>query len=799
MSDPQSLHGSVKLHSLSPPSRAPLVQMLSGSGGESGASAWGEGDVAKQMALLTEERDFLRKYVSRCESELRAYQLAYPELARSGDAASSDVGAELGGGVEELPPWISQAKYMSPLLVAYEARIDELTTQNQQHLAEVAHLKQEYDKMAERNRKAETELENNIKQLLSHMDAQKGRNLDGKSAAELDEDEVSELQEQVQLYKEQIDILNSQKVELENEVARAHQACADARSERDAHWSGEVKKLQAALNACRLERDQFKNSSTNLSQLQIDIAALQKEHTALQKKYMSATVQIEQLESDLSNMTDKEKQAQASLSHAERDLESLLKTLQSMEADLAASRSKEVACIARESAAADSVERMKLEKEQAEQRERSLAADLQRAEDRWRSELEEVQRRHQNDMESLYQKGKESDEKAQSDITNLTLVIAELESVRDKLTRENRNLQHECTTLTENLKSDLVSLKSALSDAQAQALELEQRGEAHLSKLKRAEAEMSRMHEFHARDKAQMNETNTTLKNKIETLTQTNQNLTTQLQRSNEHVSRLEGELRELQRVSGNSISRLQSELADVESRREREVGELKLRLDEAYRLHETSEARATELGAQQELLANKWREENKQIRTTLTRLLTEEKNKVAEFQDKMAHMEARIQQLIRERDQAMAFQTQYEELKSQHSETSRTLSARVSTLTSDVSNYAAREVELLQQLKSLQGKLDRAEIEVKRYQRQYEAARKKAEFLESTHTPASNLSQLTQPLQPSRLNNAQDTAGTSSSMLSSSVGRPGPTSAAYLQPITFEPSLLPPTMTKAS
>lgn len=91
--------------------------------------------MARQIALLTEERDFLRKYVSRCEHELKAYQLQYPDLVRgrTGQAGEAEI-SEMGGGIDDLPPWIGQAKYMSPLLVAYEARIEELMEKNQEQL-----------------------------------------------------------------------------------------------------------------------------------------------------------------------------------------------------------------------------------------------------------------------------------------------------------------------------------------------------------------------------------------------------------------------------------------------------------------------------------------------------------------------------------------------------------------------------------------------------------------------------------------------------------------------------------------
>lgn len=118
------------MHQLSPPPRS-----LGDLSGDPAGSSWNDTEVARQIALLKEERDFLRKYVTRCEQELKAYQLQYPELVRGAvGGAGGDLLNDLGAGAEELPPWVGQAKYMSPLLVAYEARIEELTEKNREQL-----------------------------------------------------------------------------------------------------------------------------------------------------------------------------------------------------------------------------------------------------------------------------------------------------------------------------------------------------------------------------------------------------------------------------------------------------------------------------------------------------------------------------------------------------------------------------------------------------------------------------------------------------------------------------------------
>jgi hypothetical protein len=77
---------------------------------------------------------------------------------------------------------------------------------------------------------------------------------------------------------------------------------------------------------------------------------------------------------------------------------------------------------------------------------------------------------------------------------------------------------------------------------------------------------------------------------------------------------------------------------------------------------------------------------------------------------------------------------------------------------------------------------LDRAEIEVKRLTRQYEAARKKADFLEQTHVPAHQAAPQ-QPIQP--ISSMQQSPQQGSRM------------SAY-QPIPFSQSMMPPTF-KAS
>lgn len=649
-----------------------------------------------------------------------------------------------------------------------------------------ATLKQQYDDLYKRNAEAEAELEANIKNLLTHMDQQKGGG--GKNNVPLDDDEIAELHEQVSLYKEQVDILQSQKLELEQEVAKAQKQTLDVRSERDQFWSNEIRKLQQALAQLRLERDKFKNSSSTLVQSQMDLSNLQKEHASLQKKFLATQVHLEECEKQVDEMDEREKAAQSNLANAERDLESLLKTLQTMERAADEARQREVATVKRENDHISKAESARLEKDQALQREAAVRQDLRRCEQRFEDELAAAHRKHDDDLQALYTRSKAIEQSLNTEIANLGLLLTESDVQKDKALREVRDTKETMEKVVNGLGNELSSLKSELGRAASRLTEAQVSLEESQNKSTRLETELVRAQEFVAKERNQWNEQMASLKMKNETLTNTNQQLQSQSIRLEEHMSTLSKELLDTKRASESTISRLQTRLQEAETGHKLSSEEWKQRLEEAYRLHELSEARTQELAHAQDLLATKWREENKSVRSHLTKLLQDEKAIVADLEKRVAEFEARVGQLVRERDQAMQFEQQYEQvrqavecqsnvepnrggcliirlyvslsfhfdshfsqLKHSHELSMNDLSQRLQSVTQDLSLYASREPEYLSTQKALQQKLDRMEIEIKRVQRQYEAARKKAEFLE-THQGTSLPTQQTNaplPLQP--------------------------------------------------
>lgn len=90
--------------------------------------------LVRENSMLKEENDFLKGLVARYEAELKIYQLKHPDLATSIAQHPESIQLSSAADVDLLPPWVLESRYMSPLLIAYESRIKELTDKNHEHM-----------------------------------------------------------------------------------------------------------------------------------------------------------------------------------------------------------------------------------------------------------------------------------------------------------------------------------------------------------------------------------------------------------------------------------------------------------------------------------------------------------------------------------------------------------------------------------------------------------------------------------------------------------------------------------------
>eukprot|EP01084_Bolivina_argentea_P173932 301284_1 len=129
----------------------------------------------RQISALKEENDFLRSLSNRVQIELKEYQIRFPQLlVESNDHANMDDTCNLTPNGGDLPncnlaPWSSSSKYVSPLLVAYDAKIKELNHQIKTYQEKALQIKKESDALIKRNQDLQNELETKVVSLYQKL------------------------------------------------------------------------------------------------------------------------------------------------------------------------------------------------------------------------------------------------------------------------------------------------------------------------------------------------------------------------------------------------------------------------------------------------------------------------------------------------------------------------------------------------------------------------------------------------------------------------------------------------------
>jgi hypothetical protein len=96
--------------------------------------------------------------VQRYAEELGRYQAKYQKLDKQDQIELQSKFGEL-----TLPPWVYASEHMNPLLVAYDNRISELTSENNAFRDSVAYLKQELTSKINENEELHEKLRKQIR------------------------------------------------------------------------------------------------------------------------------------------------------------------------------------------------------------------------------------------------------------------------------------------------------------------------------------------------------------------------------------------------------------------------------------------------------------------------------------------------------------------------------------------------------------------------------------------------------------------------------------------------------------
>ena len=214
----------------------------------------------RQIGALKEENEFLRSLANRVQIELKEYQIRFPQLLAEDIETINGNKETPNGDMNDIPPWISSSKYMSPLLTAYDQRIKELNAEIKGYQQNALQIKKESNALIARNEELENELQTKLVSLYKKLKI-KNKHL-GSDQAQNEEEEMSEYdlneyQQRVNILSQQNKLLRETEIRLKNEKEKYLVIINENKQN--------IHLLQAELDKVNLINSEFEEVSKNLN------------------------------------------------------------------------------------------------------------------------------------------------------------------------------------------------------------------------------------------------------------------------------------------------------------------------------------------------------------------------------------------------------------------------------------------------------------------------------------------------------------------------------------------------------
>ncbi|CAM9297957.1 unnamed protein product, partial [Chrysoparadoxa australica] len=164
----------------------------------------------QELSRLRAQNKFLEEQVQRVSKELKIYQLRDPRAASR--VVQSDIDAQ-----DDLPPWVTDAGVMSPLVAAYDARIQDLEATVKGQRSDLSVITQRTEQLVQENETLRETQIRDIDALVQQTDANGG--LVGMGAKEM----VDELNERINILMAEMALMADQTGVMAKELEKSHQ------------------------------------------------------------------------------------------------------------------------------------------------------------------------------------------------------------------------------------------------------------------------------------------------------------------------------------------------------------------------------------------------------------------------------------------------------------------------------------------------------------------------------------------------------------------------------------------------
>eukprot|EP00752_Nemacystus_decipiens_P012773 g11312.t1 len=673
----------------------------------------------QELARTREENAFLQDQVRRVTTELKRYQLRYPRAAAEAAAAAAAAGTKWAGGsggevdnsggaegsghtgqdvVEDLPPWVTSSEVMSPLLAAYDARIQDLEGQIAAQRDGMEELAGRTHQLVEENDQLRQEHTRELDELVQQAGASGG--LGGVGAREM----VGELNERISILMAENTVMADQTSAMAKELEAVHEemeerevqmaALTKALSEagvglrtleervpqleqQKAHAEGELMKSVNALSEreaalsetgekLRVSKEEVRRLTNKVAELEADRAAMERQAEndadVTAERVRAAGQRITELQGLLAARGqeadangDRARKLQRELDSTRRDAEGMLQVMSGMEKQIAdlSSREESNNGIAKESK--QKVEDALLARDQARALEIQSRRELARVLEARKADASG----HVREMEeaSLTLRNKFLAQVAARDreIQDLVAQAARFRGEAERAGRDRAGMEEVYLSLKQGVETETETLKAKFDELQARVLEADAKRDQHEAAARElGQVAIDADREFQAKEAAFRGK-EAHLEDTLKARERELDGIRTSLRAATDHAENRQREAKRLAALLEETREEYARKLEEEVQVRKAEAEDAKAHAAALERASRDAERRVGEVEASFSKQLRAAQERERAAGLSMERRLREEGELAQRLSSRNTDLEGRMAQLAAERSEAAA------------------------------------------------------------------------------------------------------------------------------------------------
>ena len=661
-------------------------------------------DLLHHNTELQSSNEFLQHYIIQCESQLARYQQLHPELLQTINTTNVPT-----VNPDDIPPWLVNSKVMSPLLVAYESRVIELTQINHQLQSDHNILQQQIEELLHKNESLENELELNIKQLMTQLDSvtstqqnniyDNTNNYTGDGSASV-------------LYQQQIDQLKSNELQLQHELNTCKLQYDTQLDNIQQQYNKSIASLKSEnISLLRQVEDHKKNQKT-FESLRSELQSIKHQYTQQNHSLIELQSRYDTLQRLNDTLSDKLSTQSQFTENINNELQRCINALTISEQTANKYKDNEISIISQMNDNMDKCTVYCNERDTAIAQLHTKDIQIQNLMNKLQELSDDAKQHEEKQLSALYQSSKDTEQKLLAEIKSLELQCIEFELTRDSMQVQ---LQHDTQTFNkqiQQLHDNNDKLKYELNLLNNKYIELQSHNTVNTGETQRLNIELQRKLDIATKQKKVHADQYNDIKSHYDILEQKYISIHTQYNTIQSQLDTVTNESIKQKRLHTTIVQKLESRLSDVDARKLLDHKSYQHRLHELQQSYQHKESKLTQLVEQHSILADKYKHENNTNLQYFTKTINEYRDKYSTLQSVYNALEPQYNELQQRYDLLLQ---QYHSLQSQY----HSIKDNLNHLDND-------NDELTRNNSQLQSRCDRLEIELDRLKRSSDSYHRK-------------------------------------------------------------------------